>query len=85
VKIEQLLVTRKFELKQFQPEYFAEYASWFVDPELNRQLGPMDPAWLEVVLSQPESAGVTWAAFRGMELVASEADEQGYVEFRHRA
>jgi len=63
-------VTRKFELKPFQPEHFAEYAAWFVDPELDRHLGPIDQIWLEAVLSKPEAAGVTWAAFRGMELVA---------------
>lgn len=59
-----------FELIRFQREHFEEYASWFVDPELNRHLGPMDQAWLEAVLSQPESAGVTWAVFRGREMVA---------------
>jgi RimJ/RimL family protein N-acetyltransferase len=56
--------------KRFRREDYDEYASWFVDPELNRHLGPMDEAWLEAVLSQPESAGVTWAVFRGPELVA---------------
>ena len=60
----------RLELKPFEPEHFAEYAAWFADPELDRHLGPMDQAWLEVVLSQPEAAGATWAAFRGMELVA---------------
>src|SRR5688572_30477598 len=56
--------------KRFRREDYDEYASWFVDPELNRHLGPMDEAWLEAVLSRPESAGVTWAVFRGRELVA---------------
>ena len=58
------------ELKSFQPEHYAEYVSWFTDPELSHHLGPMDQAWLDSVLSQPESAGVTWAVFRGIELVA---------------
>ena len=58
------------ELKQFGREHYAEYASWFVDPELNCHLGPMDEAWLEVVLSQPEEQGITWAVFRDRELVA---------------
>ena len=58
------------EFKQFQREQYTEYASWFADPELNRRLGPMDQEWLDSVLSQPESAGVTWAVFRGVELVA---------------
>ena len=56
--------------KRFRREDYDEYASWFVDPEMNRHLGPMDEFWLEAVLSQPESAGVTWAVFRGLELVA---------------
>ena len=60
----------KLELKRFQQEHFAEYASWFVDPELNSHLGPIDQEWLDAVLSQPETAGVTWAIFRYRELVA---------------
>ncbi|HET8671188.1 MAG TPA: GNAT family N-acetyltransferase [Candidatus Saccharimonadales bacterium] len=60
----------KLELKRFQQEYFAEYAAWFVDHELNRHLGPIDQEWLDAVLSQPESAGATWAVFRHRELVA---------------
>lgn len=57
-------------LKRFQREHFAEYASWFADPEINLHLGPMDEEWLDVVLSQSEAEGVTWAVFRGAELVA---------------
>ena len=45
-----------FELNRFQQEHYAEYASWFADPELNRHLGPIDQGWLDAVLSQPESA-----------------------------
>ena len=30
----------------------------------------MDKEWLDFVLSEPESAGVTWAVFRDAELVA---------------
>jgi ribosomal protein S18 acetylase RimI-like enzyme len=58
------------ELKRFRKEYYTEYASWFSDPELDRHLGPMDLAWLEATLSQPESQGVTWAVFCGRELIA---------------
>jgi RimJ/RimL family protein N-acetyltransferase len=58
------------EFKPFQREYYAEYASWFADPDLNHQLGPMDEEWLEAILSEPEAAGITWAVFRGPELVA---------------
>lgn len=58
------------ELKRFQREHYAEYASWFLDPELKRHLGPMDEEWREAVLSQPEAESATWAVLRGMELVA---------------
>lgn len=59
------------ELRQFTKEYFAEYASWFADPELNRQLGPMDEAWLELVMRGGEVPGdETWAVLRAGELVA---------------
>jgi RimJ/RimL family protein N-acetyltransferase len=58
------------EFKRFQKEHYAEYASWFSDPELNRHLGPMDLTWLEAVLSQPESQGVTWAVLEGQALVS---------------
>lgn len=36
----------------FKVEDFKEYASWFEDPELNRELGPMDQEWLNHVLSE---------------------------------
>ena len=58
------------EFKRFQQEHFDEYVTWFMDPELNRLLGPMDQAWLEAVLAQHESKGVTWSVFRNTELVA---------------
>ena len=58
------------QFRRFQLEYYAEYAAWFVDPELNRHLGPMDQDWLAAVLSEPESMGMTWAVFRDNEMVA---------------
>ena len=63
-------MTINLELKHFEREHYAEYASWFIDPELNRHLGPTDEVSLEAVLSQPKSAGVTWAIFRGIQLIA---------------
>ena len=59
-----------FQFSRFQIEHYPEYASWFIDPELNRQLGPMDKNWLEAVLSEPEFVGVTWAVFRDNEMIA---------------
>ena len=59
-----------FQFRHFQLEHYPEYASWFVEPELNRQLGPMDKNWLDAVLSEPESIGVTWAVFHDNEMVA---------------
>lgn len=59
------------ELQQFTKEHFVEYASWFADPDLNRQLGPMDDAWLELVMRGGEVPGdETWAVLRDGELVA---------------
>jgi GNAT superfamily N-acetyltransferase len=58
------------EFKRFRREHYSEYASWFVDPDLDRHLGPMDMDWLYAVLSQPEAKGATWAVFRESELVA---------------
>lgn len=58
------------EMKRFQEADYPEYAAWFADPELNRQLGPMGADWLDAILSEPESEGVTWAVFRDSELVA---------------
>jgi RimJ/RimL family protein N-acetyltransferase len=58
------------ELRRFRREHYAEYASWFVDHELNHYLGPIDQEWLDDVLSQSESEGITWAVFRDRELVA---------------
>ena len=58
------------EFKRFQREDYPEYAAWFVDPELNRHLGPIDPAWLDAVLSQSKLAGATWAVFHEIELIA---------------
>ena len=56
--------------KRFQREYYAEYAAWFVDPELNHELGPMDEEWLLAILSETEEEGITWAVFREEEFVA---------------
>lgn len=36
-----------FELRRFHETDYPVYAAWFVDPELNRRLGPMDQAWLD--------------------------------------
>jgi len=58
------------EFKHFRQEHYPEYASWFTDPDLNRWLGPMDTAWLDAVLCEPQSVGVTWAVFRDAALVA---------------
>jgi len=56
--------------RHFRQEHYREYAAWFADADLARWLGPMDTDWLDAVLSEPDSEGVTWAVFRGEELVA---------------
>ncbi len=60
----------ELEFKRFQEKDFRAYALWFVDPEQDRWLGPMDQEWLEAVLSEKESEGATWAVFRAGMLVA---------------
>jgi GNAT superfamily N-acetyltransferase len=47
---------------------FACYGAWYADEELNRQLGPMDEAWLEYVLS--DQGGVQLSFYLDDELVA---------------
>jgi ribosomal protein S18 acetylase RimI-like enzyme len=39
------------EVARFTAADFDEYASWFVDNELNERLGPIDEIWLDAVLS----------------------------------
>src|SRR5262245_38483405 len=59
------------EARPFAREDFAEYASWFADPDLSRNLGPMDDAWLELAGSGGEMSGdETWTVFRHGKLVA---------------
>lgn len=60
----------ELEFSRFKRKYYREYVAWFSDQELNRQLGPMDEAWLEAVLSMPEAEGVIWAVFRAKEMIA---------------
>ncbi len=55
--------------KKFTQVYFPEYSSWFQDPELNSQLGPMDEDWLHWVLTEDEADGITWAVFDDDEMV----------------
>lgn len=78
----------QLEMKRFQWEFYADYAAWFSDAELNRQLGPMDEDWLESVLNEPVSEGGTWAVFQSSELVAvieTSFDSQGQLPAGIRA
>lgn len=54
---------------RFRREHFDEYLAWFVDPELNRRLGPMDDEWLTAILGETDEQGITWAVFVGSEFV----------------
>lgn len=40
------------EIRPFSKKDFATYRSWYADPDLNRELGPMDDQWLEFVLGE---------------------------------
>jgi GNAT superfamily N-acetyltransferase len=56
-------------IRPFSREDNAEYAAWFEDAELQRELGP---AWLDDELDEvvDDQAGCMWAVQRGEELVA---------------
>ena len=56
--------------KRFGRQHYPEYAAWFIDPELNHALGPMDEEWLDAILAETEEEGITWAVFRDGEFVA---------------
>lgn len=60
----------ELEFKRFQREFYPDYVAWFVDPDLNHALGPMDTDWLEAILALPEAEGAIWAVFQGNEMVA---------------
>lgn len=55
-------------LRPFLASDCPEYLSWFRDPELDRQLGPMDEAWLAHVLAARDA--VQLAAVGAEELLA---------------
>ncbi len=44
------------ELRPFLREDFETYSTWFSDQILNRELGPLDDAWLNSTLSDPGRA-----------------------------
>lgn len=57
------------ELVEFDPVYFAEYQSWFVDAELEQALGPApDQEWLSHI--QNEETGCQFAGISDEKLVA---------------
>jgi len=56
-------------LRPFLRSDYAAYASWYVDPLLNRFLGPMDDAWLDATLTEPQDHR-TLVALSGGALVA---------------
>jgi len=72
----------ELEFRRFQQGHYPAYAAWFVDPELDRWLGPMDQEWLDAVLAEPATEGITWAVFRDEALVAvieTVFDPQGHL------
>ena len=44
--------TPAMKMRPFVRDDFEIYRLWFVDPVLNRELGPMDSKWLEYVLNE---------------------------------
>lgn len=47
-------------VRPFVAADFEEYRRWYEDAELDEQLGPMDDAWLDYVLSDSEGAQCVW-------------------------
>lgn len=39
-------------MRHFERKDFEAYRSWYADPDLNRELGPMDEQWLEHVMNE---------------------------------
>lgn len=56
------------QIRPFLAEDFPPYESWFADPVLFAQLGPMDRDWLEQLLIAPDR--VLYSILRGDLLVA---------------
>lgn len=56
------------QIRHFQASDFPAYESWFADPVLNAQLGPMDQDWLNHVLNDTTTA--QYSVVRGDGLVA---------------
>ena len=56
------------QIRFFHADDFPEYSSWFADPVLNKELGPLDTEWLEAIMS--ENPVSQFAVISGEELVA---------------
>ena len=57
----------------FKREDYQAYYSWFQDPDLNRQLGPMEKEndeWLEYIFKEGADEGCTYSVFSGKKLVS---------------
>lgn len=52
------------QIRPFQAEDIPPYESWFDDPVLYAQLGPMDRYWLEQVLKDADKAHVATCWWR---------------------
>lgn len=55
-------------IRRFTRDDFVQYRSWYADPALNEQLGPMDEDWLAAVLGDKE--GMQYSYFENERLVA---------------
>jgi len=55
-------------IRPFQAGDFPQYESWFADPVLSAQLGPMDRDWLQHVLN--DTGGIEYSILRDDELAA---------------
>lgn len=55
-------------MRSFHPRGLPHLQTWYTDEALNRQLGPLDEAWLEHVLT--DESGIQLSFFLDNELVA---------------
>lgn len=73
------------EMRNFLREDYQTYLAWFEDPDLNRELGPMDNQWLEYVLNESPPKEFCFfedeqlVAVVGTEVPASKAETTWYV------
>lgn len=55
---------------KFRESDFSAYQSWFSDPQLNQQLGPLDEDWLDYILADATGQQFSFTHFNALIAVA---------------